>query len=178
MKKTNFIVLVTLLSARCLSELNAQVGIGTEDPTNTLHVKPLDPNEDPLRIENLNNIMQGDSALLVVDPTTGIVRYFHIDSLLALVPAYIDPDDDPTNEIQNALEVPIVPNLDLDNNGIPEQNLHQAIFVLGDKLPKGTYKSIGDARAAGLINGNSFWADPKGLFGCSGCVITLHPGMD
>jgi hypothetical protein len=83
MKKTNFIVLVTLLSALCLSELNAQVGIGTEDPTNTLHVKPLDPNEDPFRIENLNNIMQGDSTLLVVDPATGIVRYFHIDSLLA-----------------------------------------------------------------------------------------------
>jgi hypothetical protein len=91
---------------------------------------------------------------------------------------YIDPDDDPTNEIQNALEVPIVPNLDLDNNGIPEQNLHQAIFVLGNKLAKGTYKSIGDARNAGLINGDSFWADPKGLFGCSGCIITLHPGMD
>jgi len=178
MKKNNFIVLVVLFSSLFLSELHAQVGIGTENPTNTLHIKPLDPNEDPLRIENLNNIMQGDSALLVVDPASGVVRYIHIDSLFALIPTYEDPDDDPTNELQNSFEVPIIPNSDLDNNGIPEQNLHQAIYALGSRLPKGTFKSISEARDAGLIDGDSFWADPKGIFGCSGCVITLHPGMD
>lgn len=178
MKKLNFIVLIGLSLSLSLSELQAQVGIGTEDPTNTLHIKPLDSNEDPLRIENLNNIMQGDTALLVLDPATGVVRYLLIDSLFAMMPTYNDPDSDPTNELQNALEVPIVPNMDIDNNGIPEQNIHQALWVLGQKLPKGTFKSISEARDAGLGNGDSFLADPKGIFGCSGCVITLHPGMD
>jgi hypothetical protein len=178
MKSKMLIVLVVFTASMLLSDLNAQVGIGTENPTNTLHIKPLDPNEDPLRIENLNKIMQGDSALLVVDPATGVVRYLHIDSLLALIQTYNDPDNDPTNELQNALEVPIEPATDLDNDGIAEQNLHHAIWVLGGKLPKGTFKSIGEARAAGLVDGDSFLADPKGVFGCSGCTITLHPGMD
>jgi hypothetical protein len=178
MKRRILIVLVVFSASLLLSDLKAQVGIGTELPTNTLHVKPLDPNEDPLRVENLNNFMQGDSALLVVDPATGVVRYLHIDSLLALIQQYDDPDNDPTNELQNALEVPIEPAIDLDNNGISEQNMHHAIWVLGSKLPKGTFKSIGEARDAGLVDGDSFLADPKGVFGCSGCTITLHPGMD
>lgn len=177
-KKTNFIVLVCFFSAFLFSELQAQVGIGTENPTNTLHIKPVDANEDPLRIENLNQIMQGDSALLVVDPATGVVRYLHIDSLFTYMSYNSDLDLDPTNELQNAAEVPIVPSIDLDNDGILEQNVYQAIVLLGGKLPKGTFKSIGEARDAGLVDGDSFWTDPKGIFGCSGCTITLHPGMN
>ena len=178
MKKTKFIVLVTFFSTILISELQAQVGIGTENPTNTLHIKPVDPNEDPLRIENLNQIMQGDSALLVVDPATGIVRYLNIDSLFTYMSNYNDDDTNPTNELQDAAQVPIVPYIDIDNDGVVEQNVYQAIVVLGDKLPKGTFKSIGEARDAGLVDGDSFWADPKGIFGCSGCTITLHPGMN
>ena len=177
-RRTNLIVLVCFLSTFILSELHAQVGIGTENPTNTLHIKPLDSNEDPLRIENLNQIMQGDSALLVMDPTTGVVRYLNIDDLFNYMSNIDDLDLDPTNELQNAAEVPIVPSTDLDNDGTAEVNVYQALLVLGDKLPKGTFKSIGDARTAGLVNGDSFFADPKGVFGCSGCTITLYPGMN
>lgn len=177
MRKPNLIVLVLFFSVCILSELQAQVGIGTENPTNTLHVKPADPNEDPLRIENLNQIMQGDTAFLVVDPATGVVRYMHIDSLFNYV-TNNDLDPDPTNELQNADEVPLVPTTDIDNDGVAEQNVYQAIVALGDKLPKGTFKSVGEARNAGLVDGDSFWADPVGVFGCSGCTITLHPGMN
>lgn len=177
-KRTNLLVLVCFLSAFIFSKVQAQVGIGTEHPTNTLHVKPLDSNEDPLRIENLNQIMQGDSALLVVDPATGVVRYLSIDSLFSYMTNYNDLDLDPTNELQNAEEVPIVPNTDIDNDGTAEQNVYQALISLGDKLPKGTFKSVGEARDAGLVDGDSFWADPKGVFGCSGCTITLSPGMN
>lgn len=177
-KKTNLIVLVCFLSTFFLSELQAQVGIGTTNPTNTLHIKPSGPNEDPLRIENLNQIMQGDSALLVVDPATGVVRYLNMDSLFNYISNINDLDPDPTNELQNAAEVPIVPQTDIDNDGTPELNVYQALSVLGDKLPKGTFKSVGEARTAGLVDGDSFWADPKGVFGCSGCTITLHPGMN
>ena len=177
-KKTNLIVLVCFLSTFILSKLQAQVGIGTENPTNTLHIKPLDSNEDPLRIENLNQIMQGDSALLVVDPATGVVRYLTISNLSAYLSNNNDLDSDPTNELQNAVEVPIEPSTDIDNDGTAENNVYQALLALGDKIPKGTYKSVGEARIAGLVDGDSFWADPKGVFGCSGCTITLHPGMN
>ena len=177
-KMTNIFVLVCFLSTFILSGLQAQVGIGTEDPTNTLHIKPLDSNEDPLRIENLNQMMQGDSALLVVDPATGVVRYLSIDSLFVYMSNNNDLDLDPTNELQNAAEVPITPNTDIDNDGNAELNVYEALTALGDKLPKGTFKSVGEARSAGLVDGDSFFADPKGVFGCSGCTITLYPGMN
>lgn len=177
-KKTNIAVFVCFLSIFFLGDLKAQVGIGTENPTNTLHVKPADSNEDPLRIENLNQIMQGDSALLIVDPATGVVRYLHIDSLFNHMSNAGSLDLDPTNELQHAGEVPIVPNTDIDGDGEAELNVYQALITLGDKLPKGTFKSIGEARNAGLVDGDSFWADPKGVFGCSGCTITLYEGMN
>jgi len=154
----------------------AQVGIGTDNPTNTLHVKPVDANEDPLRIENLNEILQGDSGLLVVDPNTGVVRYMHMDSIFNHLSVTVDMDNQ--NELQNAEEVPLSPSLDIDNDGTAEDNVQKAIETLASSLPKGTFRSIGDARDAGLVDGESFWADPQGVFGCSGCVVTLHPGMN
>lgn len=154
----------------------AQVGIGTDSPTHTLHLKPVDTNENPLRIENLNQMMQGDSTLLVVDPASGVVRYMHIDSIFNFISVDIDRDNE--NELQNADEVPMSPSIDLDNDGTVEATVQKAIEALGAQLPKGTFKSIGDARLAGLTDGDSFWADPKGVFGCSGCVVTLHPGMN
>ena len=154
----------------------AQVGIGTDNPTNTIHVKPADANEDPLRIENLNEILQGDNGLLVVDPATGVVRYMHIDSIFNHLSVTVDLDNQ--NELQDAEEVPLSPSMDLDNDGTNETNVQQALEILGAQLPKGTFKSIGEARIAGLVDGESFWADPQGVFGCSGCVVTLHPGMN
>lgn len=156
--------------------INAQVGIGTDAPTNTLHIQPSDPNEDPLRIENLKQILQGDNSLLVVDPTTGVVRVMNIDSIFNHLSVEIDLSN--TNELQNAQEVPMSPSLDIDGDGIAETNVQEAIATLGEQLPKGTFRSIGEARLAGLNDGDSFWADPQGVFGCSGCVITLHPGMN
>ena len=159
-----------------ISEIHAQVGIGTENPTNTLHIKPADSNEDPLKIEDLNQLMQGDSAFLVVDPSTGVIRYMPYGELLNHVTLNVDQSN--TNEIQNASEVPLSPNFDVDSNGFMEENVQEAIEALASKLPKGTYKSIGEARSAGLVNGEAFYSHPEGLFGCSGCIITLYEGMN
>ena len=178
MNRTTLVVLVILLSVFILPGLRAQVGIGTDSPTNTLHVKPANPDEDPIRIEGLNQLMQGDSALLVVDPESGIIRYLHIDSLVNYISALDDPDTDPTNEWQNAEDVALNPGIDINNDGTEEQNVRQAIIVLRENVPKGTFKSIKEARNAGLVDGDSFWADPQGVFGCSGCTITLYPGME
>lgn len=165
-----------VLSALCLNQINAQVGIGTNTPTNTLHLKPVDANEDPLRIEDLNKIMQGDSAFLVVDPVAGVVRYMPIGDLLNYVT--FDVDQSNTNELQDASQVPLNPSFDIDSDGFTEVNVQEAITTLANKLPKGTFKSIGEARLAGLVDGDSFYTDPKGVFGCGGCIITLFEGME
>ncbi|MEL6675117.1 MAG: tail fiber domain-containing protein [Bacteroidota bacterium] len=70
-----------------LSVVKAQnTGIGTTNPTNTLHIKPDTSlaNPDPIRIENLRFYSSGaDSALLVCDPATGIVRYMSLSSFVS-----------------------------------------------------------------------------------------------
>ncbi len=176
MKKRKLLGLALFLFASFYyNQVQAQVGIGTDNPTSTLHVKPTDPNEDPIRIEDMNQIMQGDSAFLVVDPASGEIRYMPMDNFLDYVSFNYDSSN--TNELQNASEVPLSPNFDVDSNGFIEENVQEAIEALASKLPKGTYKSIGEARAAGLIDGESFYTDPEGVFGCSGCIITLYEGM-
>lgn len=176
MKKRKILgVTLFLFASFYFHQVKAQVGIGTDTPTNTLHVKPLDPNEDPIKFEDMNQIMQGDSAFVVVDPASGVIRYMFMDNFLDYVNINIDPGGN--NELQNASEVPLSPSFDIDNNGFVEENVQEAIEALSNKLPKGTFKSISEARASGLVNGESFYTDPKGLFGCSGCIITLYEGM-
>lgn len=173
MKKRKFLGLFLFLFTSFY--VKAQVGIGTDDPTNTLHVKPSEPNEDPIRFEDINQLMQGDSAFVVVDPASGEIRYMLMNSFLDYVNFSYDTSN--TNELQNAFEVPLNPNFDVNNNGTIEENVQNAIEALADKLPKGTFKTIAEARASGLVNGESFYTDPAGVFGCSGCIITLYEGM-
>lgn len=176
MKKRELLgLLLFLFTTFYFNQVNAQVGIGTDNPTNTLHVKPADPNEDPLRFEDMNQIMQGDSAFVVVDPASGVIRYMPMDNFLDYVNFTYDSSN--TNELQNASEVPLNPNFDVDSNGFIEENVQEAIEALASKLPKGTFKSIAEARASGLVDGESFYTDPEGVFGCSGCIITLYEGM-
>lgn len=62
--------------------VNAQhFGIGTLEPSHTLHVVPdqESPNKDPLRVDSLQYYTgANDSTILVCDPQTGIVRYMPI----------------------------------------------------------------------------------------------------
>ncbi len=62
----------------CISQLSAQnTGIGTRNPTHPLHIIPdinvLNP--DPIRLEKLRLQQAGDTAVVVVDPALGILRY-------------------------------------------------------------------------------------------------------
>jgi len=158
-----------------LSSINGQVGIGTNNPQNTLHVIPEDSNEDPLKIEDLNRFMLEDSSFLVVDPGTGIIRHLDKDSIFTYLGISIDQSI--TNELQIADEVPLVPSIDIDNDGQVEINVQEALEVIHSKSPKGTFKSIAEAKSAGLVLGDSFYTHPQGVFGCSGCIITLLEGM-
>lgn len=176
MKKRKILGLVLFIfTTFYANQMQAQVGIGTDSPTNTMHIKPTDPNEDPLRIEDMNQIMQGDSAFVVIDPATGVIRYMEMSNFLDHVSLSFDTSN--TNELQNAGEVPLSPNFDVDGDGFIDENVQEAIEALSNKLPKGTYKSIAEAKAAGVVVGESFYTDPEGVFGCSGCIITLYPGM-
>ena len=174
-KRKLFHFCLLALLVLCSLEMKAQVGIGTDNPTNTLHIIPMDSNEDPLKIENLNQSIQNDSAFLVIDPINGIVRYLPKDSLFSYLSMTIDQSN--TNELQDASNVPLSPNLDVLKDGVVVTNVQEAIEALASKVPKGTFKSIAEARSSGLVNGDSFYTHPKGVFGCSGCIITLFEGM-
>jgi len=170
------ILAFTAIALFMAHSVSGQVGIGTDNPQNTLHVVPEFPNEDPLKIENLNEFMVGDSAFLVVDPESGIVRYLSKNDVVDFLG--LDLSSSGTNEIQNASEVPLEPNIYINNDSLYVTEVQTALEVLfATKIPKGTYKSIAEARGAGLVDGDSFYTHPQGVFGCSGCIITLYEGM-
>ena len=170
-----YIRIVIFLGLSWLGHLHAQnSGVGTSTPTHTLHIKPLDlnPVRDPIRIENLQSFVRAsDSMILVVDPDSGVLRVMHIDTLLARVAA------SPVNQEVSASEVSISPPIDTDHDGTDEDDLREALIAIRSKLPKGTFKSIGEARAAGLEDGDLFIAHPEGVLGCSGCLIRLSSSM-
>ncbi|MCI5054686.1 MAG: hypothetical protein MRY83_01190 [Flavobacteriales bacterium] len=59
------------------------VGVGTLNPTNPLHIKPLAPGTtDPLKVESIQPYLMNDTTLLVVDPSDGSIRYMPLDSLI------------------------------------------------------------------------------------------------
>ncbi len=51
------------------------IGINQNSPTNSLHISPINIGDDPLRIDNMQSYIAGDTTLMIIDNTTGIVRY-------------------------------------------------------------------------------------------------------
>ena len=87
------LLLIALLFA-CTSSLFSQfnVGIGTNTPTNSLHVvvDPLNPNPDPVRFEGLL-LYTTETNLLVVDQSTGVVKYMPLNNVLSTLDSnYLD----------------------------------------------------------------------------------------
>jgi hypothetical protein len=85
MKKQNYLLTtVTFFFMSLLimqDALSQNVGINEPNPTNTLHIRPLNPGDEPLRIEGVTMVNAGDSALLIHNPATGIVRYITMNNL-------------------------------------------------------------------------------------------------
>ncbi len=50
------------------------VGVGQSAPTNTLHITPTS-SSDPIRIDGLQLYGMADTSILMVNPTTGLVKY-------------------------------------------------------------------------------------------------------
>jgi len=68
------ITLLTLVFAAGLS-YGQNVGINQPNPTNSLHISPITIGDDPLRVDNMQAYTSGDTTLMIIDQTTGIVRY-------------------------------------------------------------------------------------------------------
>jgi len=68
-----------LLTATTMQAQN--VGINQNAPTNSLHVSPINTGDDPLRIDGMQSYVSGDTTLMIIDNTNGIVRYVAKDDL-------------------------------------------------------------------------------------------------
>ncbi len=68
-----------LLTASTMQAQN--VGINQNAPTNSLHVSPINTGDDPLRIDGMQSYVSGDTTLMIIDNTSGIVRYVAKDDL-------------------------------------------------------------------------------------------------
>ena len=59
------------------------VGINQNNPTHSLHVSPVNPTDDPIKIDGIKAYSVGDTSLLVIDNATGVVRYITIADFVA-----------------------------------------------------------------------------------------------
>jgi len=76
--------IVTLLTIVGVS--NAQnVGINQSSPTNSLHVTPVNLGDNPVRIDGIQAYTIGDTALLVINPATGVVKYMNASELSSTI---------------------------------------------------------------------------------------------
>ncbi len=77
--------------------LSQNVGVGTANPTNTLHVKPINIGANPLKIEGLNTYSIGDTSILMINPTTGVVKYANTTDFISLLTSGGGISDDNQN---------------------------------------------------------------------------------
>ncbi len=174
MKRIPLLMVPLMLIAGFASAQNT--GIGTLYPKNTLHIVPEEgnPAKDPIRIDNMQPYQSfTDTAILVMDPDSGVVRYMPISDL-----SIGGGSSGSGSATPKSAQIPLTSPMDIDNNGVSETNVHEALILLSQRMPRGTFKSYGEARAAGLLDGDYFIAHPEGVLGCPGCLIELKPGMD
>lgn len=153
MRITKFTLLVSLLITCCggTSSLFAQyTGIGTENPTHTLHIKPIEtiPGQEALRIEGLQLYRRSsDDALLIVDPDSGVVRVIPLDSLITKFNISI-PDSQPdTNLYQNNGSLTDNRTINLNGNRLSISSNREVIFDPEGNIDIGGNISIGQGSA-------------------------------
>ena len=77
-----------ILSLLCLIaiKLTAQnVGINQPSPTHSLHISPINNGDDPIRIEGLQSYNIGDTSLLIINNSTGVVKYITSSDFVNLI---------------------------------------------------------------------------------------------
>lgn len=69
----------------CFNLTAQNVGVGTNVPTNTLHIKPMVMGDNPLKIEGLNAYNLGDTSILMINTSTGIVKYINTSDFISIL---------------------------------------------------------------------------------------------
>jgi hypothetical protein len=70
--------------------LGQNVGINEPAPTNTLHVRPLNPGDEPLRVEGVQPATGAENGVLIQNTTTGVVRYISIGQIQDQIDTHVD----------------------------------------------------------------------------------------
>ena len=61
------------------------IGINQPNPTNTLHITPVTLGNNPLRIDGVQSYSIGDTSLLMINTTTGIVKYINPSDFVSII---------------------------------------------------------------------------------------------
>ena len=79
-------VLITLLFITfSFLTFSQNIGINQTSPTNSLHISPFNTGDNPIRIDGLQPYTIGDTALLIIDNNTGIVKYINTSDFVNLI---------------------------------------------------------------------------------------------
>jgi hypothetical protein len=82
-----------LLAAVCGMQtmlLSQNVGINEPNPTHTLHIKPLNPGDEPIRIEGVQAAVGGENGVLIHNTADGIVRFITIGQMQDQIDTHLD----------------------------------------------------------------------------------------
>jgi hypothetical protein len=66
------------------------VGINEPNPTHTLHIKPLNPGDEPIRIEGVQAAVGGENGVLIHNTADGIVRFITIGQVQDQIDTHLD----------------------------------------------------------------------------------------
>lgn len=80
--KTIYLIFLLLLSSFYYSQ---NVGINQSSPTNSLHISPVVLGNDPLRIDGVQAYSVGDTSLLMINTSTGIVKYINPSDFITII---------------------------------------------------------------------------------------------
>ena len=82
MKHILLLLLTLVLGVNIYSQ---NVGINQPTPTNSLHVSPVNIGDNPLRIDGVQTYSVGDTSLLMINTTTGIVKYINPSDFVSII---------------------------------------------------------------------------------------------
>lgn len=79
------VFLTTLLLFLSLFAFTQNVGINQTTPTHSLHISPFSTGDNPLRIDGLQSYSIGDTSLLIINQTTGVVKFINTSEFVSII---------------------------------------------------------------------------------------------
>lgn len=87
--QTAIVSTIFLLASASIS-FAQNVGINEPNPTHTLHIKPLNAGDEPIRIEGIQSAIGGENGMLIHNSADGIVRYINLGQVKDSVDTHVD----------------------------------------------------------------------------------------